>query len=177
MSKSLIKISYRQVIDAASTGNLERNILTVSYNEFLLKSQAYNPDSKYKTFTEMKAADGRANSLHYKCGFAVGNFINSLNNTIPGLKDTLGKNLLFETHQFEVIESDITDKSKHTIAIVYFTATLTLYEKFGDFLLLAYGDMVSEKNKEETPTYLLQVQPCFSICSYKPFTADFFLMP
>ena len=48
MSKALIKITYRQVIDAASTGNLERNILSASYNEFLLKSQAYNTEANTK---------------------------------------------------------------------------------------------------------------------------------
>lgn len=79
----------------------------------LLKSQAYNPEGKIKTFSELKAADGRANSLHYKTGFAVGGFISLLKNQILFLQDAAGKTILFYTFRFEVLESDITNKSAH----------------------------------------------------------------
>ncbi len=42
MAKALVKLSYKQVIDAASDGNFERNVFHSTYQEFLLKSQAYN---------------------------------------------------------------------------------------------------------------------------------------
>jgi len=164
---ALIKIAYRQIIDATSTGSFEQQVLDASYNEFLMKCQAYNPEGKYKTFTQMKAADGRANSLHYKSGFAIGHFINSLNNKIPGLFDTLGKNLLFETQQFEVIESDITSKTEHKVAITYFTDTLTLFEIIGNYLLLANGNELTEQKKEAVETFLFQLQPHCSIISYQ----------
>ncbi len=70
-------------------------MLDTSYDEFLLKSQAYNTESKFKTFSEMKKAEGRANSLQYKSGFGAFALIESLNNIIPGLQVTLGKPLHF----------------------------------------------------------------------------------
>ena len=91
MSKATIKLAYRQVIDASSKSSFEKNVFNASYSEFLIKSQAYNLERKYKTFSEMKAADGLANSLHYKSGFVIVHFVNGLNNKISGLCDTLKK--------------------------------------------------------------------------------------
>jgi hypothetical protein len=78
-----IKLVYRQVIDEASESGFEKAIFQASYQGFLLKSQTYNLEGKFKTFTKLKANDGRANSLHYKRGFSVVHFIAQLNNKIP----------------------------------------------------------------------------------------------
>ncbi len=137
MKTAIIKIAFRQIIDASGTTDFEQKVLSVSYDEFLLKSQAYNIESKFKTFSEMKRADGRANSLHYKSGFGASALVESLNNIIPGLQDTLGKPIHFETYQFEIIESDITDINLHKVAIIYFTSSLTLFDNFGNHLILA----------------------------------------
>jgi len=166
MDKAFIKLSYRQVIDAQSTGNFERNVLYASYNEFLLKSQAYNPEKKFTSFREMVNNDGRANSLHYKSGFAVGNFVEALNKKIPYLYDNTGKNILFENWQFELIVSDITNRTSHVVAINYFTEVLTLYHIIGKYLLLAYGG-TSEHMTEPSDTFLLKVQPQLSITNYQ----------
>jgi hypothetical protein len=117
MAKALIKLAWKQVIDVKSGGDFEHKVFNASYQEFLLKSQAYNMDRKFKTFTEMKINDGRANSLHYKLSFAVGHFIAGLNNKIPGLRDNSGNNPAFEVPRFELVESDITDKTSHKVAI------------------------------------------------------------
>ena len=84
MNTALVTLSYKQVIDASMHGWFERSVIDSSYEEFLLKSQAYNPEKKFKTFTEMKTNDGRANSLHYKCGFPVIPFVD-----IPGRVGTV----------------------------------------------------------------------------------------
>src|SRR5947207_421279 len=109
MKKAIIKIEYRQVVDSSSEGNFEKNVINGSYGEFLLKSQAYNLEGKFKTFSEMKANDGRANSLHYKSGFGVAGYIGALKNQMP-LQNSVGRFLTFESYEFELIESDITDK-------------------------------------------------------------------
>src|SRR4051794_8886205 len=106
MSKALIKIAYRQVMDASTQNNFEKNVLQFSYEEFKMKLQVYNPEGKFRTFSELKANDGRANSLHYKSGFAVIGFIDTLNKQIPYLTDTMGQTVLFNSYKFEVIESD-----------------------------------------------------------------------
>ena len=121
MCKAKIKLVYRQVMDESSESGFEKAVLQASYQEFLLKSQTYNPEGKFKTFSRMKANDGRANSLHYKLSFAVLHFIAQLNNKMPLVKDNIGNKLAFETARFELIESHTDDISLHKVAINYET--------------------------------------------------------
>nr|WP_067058877.1 hypothetical protein [Mucilaginibacter sp. L294] len=159
MTKAIIKLTYKQVIDASSTGDFEKNVLFASYQEFLLKSQAYNPGNKLKTFSEMKNNDGRANSLHYKLSFVIGYFIETLKNKIPVVTDTLGNNITFEVPKFELIESDVTSIAAHKVAINYITGDLTLLNTIGEYLVLTAG------NGQET--FTLKMQDGLAITSYQ----------
>ncbi|WP_158994353.1 hypothetical protein [Mucilaginibacter sp. L196] len=164
MEKALIKLAYKQVIAIKDEGNFEKKVFNATYQEFLLKSQAYNPDRKLKTFTQLKASDGRANSLHYKLSFAIGGFLKSLNNKIPFLKDNAGNSLVFDVPVFELVESDIEDKEAHIVAINYITCVLTLLSVIGEYLILAIGDVNPEGGAE---TITVKMQPGLSIISYK----------
>ncbi|MFA6247041.1 MAG: hypothetical protein WC615_08870 [Mucilaginibacter sp.] len=159
MTKAIIKLTYKQVIDASSTGDFEKNVLFASYQEFLLKSQAYNPGDKLKTFSEMKNNDGRANLLHYKLSFVIGYFIETLKNKIPALTDTLGNSITFEVPKFELIESDVTTMAAHKVAINYITTELTLLNTIGEYLVLSAG------NGEET--FTIKMQDGLAITSYQ----------
>lgn len=167
MQKAFVKIAYRQVMDASTQHSFEKNVLQFSYEEFKLKSQVYNPGCRYKTFSELKAHDGRANSLHYKSGFAVIGFIDALNKQIPYLYDTLGQPVLFNTYKFEVIESDISNKLLHKVAITYYSDTLVLLEIIGDCILLAPADKLMEAENETVETFMIKMQDGFSISHYK----------
>jgi hypothetical protein len=169
--KAHIKISFRQIIDATCIGNFEKNILRASYNEFVLKSQAYNLENRFKTFLQMVQNDGRANSLHYKSGFAVVQFIKSLNNKMPCLQDSLGRPLVFSSHKFEILNSDLADQSQHKVAITYMTDTLTLYGNMGDYLLLANGDYSPSADKP-IDTFVLKMQEGLAIFSYHEITNE-----
>ncbi|TDO29190.1 hypothetical protein [Sediminibacterium goheungense] len=144
MEKAVIQLKYRQVIDHNTEDFLEKMIFQLSYDEFKLKSQVYNPEQKLTRFSQMKAIDGRANSLHYKSGFAVSGYLESLNKAIPGFANEAGQPVLFESYRFEVIESDITDISKHQVAVHYITGNLSVLGVLGDKLLLAYGNRFSD---------------------------------
>ncbi|MEN0056010.1 MAG: hypothetical protein AAGC65_20200 [Mucilaginibacter sp.] len=161
---ALIKLAYRQVINASSEGEFEKKVFQATYQEFLLKNQAYNPDGSFKTFTTLKAHDGRANSLHYKIGFAAGHLIQTLNNYIPGLKDNLSKSIKFELPEFELIESDIDNVYVHQLAITYTTGTLTLINQLGEFMILAEGDI---SKLTAATTFILRMQPNLAIVSYQ----------
>ena len=169
MNPALIKIAYRQVITNSSEGIFEKYVFNNSYNEFLLKSQAYNPQGKFKTFTEIKCNDGRANSLHYKTGFSIDGFVSNLENVIPGIMDTHEKPIIFETYKFELIESHLTEKKFHKIALFYYTEIMTLLDNLEAYLLLSPSD----KSKEHTAgkpiedTFMLKIQPGLSISSYR----------
>ncbi|WP_295799803.1 hypothetical protein [Mucilaginibacter sp.] len=164
MYKAKIKLVYKQVIDAQSESAFEKAIIQASYQEFLLKSQAYNLDGKFKTFSRMKANDGRANSLHYKLSFSVLHFIDQLNNKIPVLKDNLGNKLAFETAAFELIESHTEDVQLHKVAINYQTETLMLIDFMGEYLLLTKDNPA---DNEPALTFVIKMQPDLSIATYQ----------
>ena len=164
MCKAKLKLVYKQVIDAAAESSFEKAILQASYQEFLLKSQAYNKEGTFKTFSRMKANDGRANSLHYKLGFSILHFIEQLDHKIPVLKDNLGNKLRFETAVFELIESHADDIQLHKVAIKYQTETLTLIEFMGDYLLLTKD---SAPANEPSETFVVKMQADLSIISYQ----------
>src|SRR5215831_15194756 len=140
MQNALIQLAYRQVITEQCKSSFEQNVWLISYNEFLLKSQAYNLDRKFNTFQEIVNNDGRANSLHYKLSFPVLPFVEQLQKKIPLLTDNAGKNIVFNSRQFELIDSDIRNRSQHTIAINYYTETISSKETRGEYMLLAMGD-------------------------------------
>ncbi|RBL88113.1 hypothetical protein [Chitinophaga flava] len=162
-----VTLSFRQVIDAASTGDFEKKIFEDSYVEFLMQSQAYNPEKKFRTFSELKTHNPKSNSLHYKVGFAVGLYLQELGNRIPGVKDCLGSmHLPFELYHLELIESDIEDRQQHRVAIIYITPPLTLLEIIGDRLLLVSPEQTNSLGTYDT--FMLSFQSQLSISSYKP---------
>jgi hypothetical protein len=166
MKNPVIRIAFRQVIDAKAEGDLEKKIWSSSYDEFLLKSQAYNPDGRFRTFSDLKANDGRANSLHYKTGFAIGHFIEGLDHTVPHIRDNSGKGIRFKVHEFQLIGSDIGDKQAHIVAIIYYSDHLLLLGNFGDFLLLAHPHQAKEKEEDPLDSFLLQLAPGIDIIEY-----------
>ena len=172
MAKAIIKLAYRQIIDASSTGDFEKKIFHDSYAEFLMKIQAYNQENKFTMYSEIVAKDGRANSLHYKCSFAVLHHIETLQNKIPGLYDTAGRiNIPFAFPEFKVLESGITDKSLHKVAVIYITDIFTLLDSFGEYLVLAPGDG-TQLSLDKAETFTIKMQDNLSIISYSPIVSE-----
>jgi hypothetical protein len=72
--------------------------------------------------------------------------------------DTLGLSPIpFLQHRFELIASDVKDRSAHKISLLYLTDSITLYAIIGDQLLLGL---------EPPQTFLLKMQPGLSVISY-----------
>jgi hypothetical protein len=167
MAKAFIKLAYRQTIDAGAATDFEKNVWHFSYEEYKLKSQAYNLDNTINRFSQLKEKDGRANSLHYKSGFAVGSFVENLKGKIPSLQDALGQSIHFDSWQFEVIESDITDKTLHKIAIVYTTSFFTIHQVIGETLLLSKEKNPEHGQYQNDETFMIALQPGLSIIQYQ----------
>jgi hypothetical protein len=168
MAKALIKLAWRQIIDSNSSTDFEKRIFHDSYAEFLMKIQTYNPENKFSTFSEVVANDGRANSLHYKCSFAVLHHIETLKNKIPGLSDAAGRFAIpFDVPEFKVLESSITDKSVHKVAINYITDVFTLVESFGEYMVLAFGDQSEYAANPGLDTFTVKMQQNLSVINYK----------
>lgn len=174
MPKAIIKISYTQVIDSSASSAFEKKILELSYSEYKMKQQTYNLDGTITRFTALKAKDGRANSLHYKSGFAVGGLIQTLKNKIRILQDGMEQDFVFDTYRFEVLESDTEDASVHKVAIHYMSGYITLYEVVGEYLVVASGDK-TDKVGEPVETYTVKMQAGMSIVSYQELERTFFI--
>lgn len=166
MEKALIRLSYRHIVDVNARTAFEREVFHESYNEFLLQVQAYNRDQQFTTWEQVRTANPKSASLHYKVGFSIGLFVKVLQQQIPGLTDTLGNPVLFAGHQFEIIASDITSKPAHRVAIVYTTDTLTLLGTVGEYWLLATGDQLTNIQIQQVQTFMLKLQPSLSVSAY-----------
>lgn len=166
MHSALIQLAHRQVIDATAVTSFEKNVFNASYNEFLLKCQAYNMEGKFTSFSEMVSNNGKANSLHYKLSFPALPYIESLDKKIPLLTDNAGKNILFDDWEFRLIESDIKNKALHKLAVNYYTGTVTVLETLGEYMLLAMGDM-SESLDNIADTFVLKMQDGLSITRFR----------
>lgn len=166
MTPARIRLAYRQLIDAASAQTpFARDVFTDSYNEFRLQIQTYNPDGRFTTWQQVRTAVPQSDpTLPVKVGFAIGLYIRELNGQTPGLTDTLGQPVAFVEHQFALLDSDITDRTQHRVALTYLTDTLTWLGSVGNYLLLAPGDQ--RNATDTTDTFMLEMQPNLSIVSY-----------
>ncbi len=160
----MIRLAYKQVIDASAQSDFEKKIFNDTYSELLMQEQVYNREKKFTTVAEMIAANPKANSLHYKVGFAIGLYVEDLNKKIPGLIDSLGNAVHFEIFKTEILHSDITDREKHMIALTYITQSLLLVDSLGHYLVLSKQN---GEEHEEIETFTLLLQPNLSIMSYK----------
>jgi len=167
MSKARIRLAFRHLIDAGSArSEFEKVVFADSYQEFRLQVQAYNPNNQYTTYQQVRAAIPQADpGLSVRVSFAIGLYVNELNGQIPGLIDTLGQPVSFVDHRFTLLDSHITDRSQHRIALTYLTDSLTWIDTVGNYLLLSAIDPAD--SPEPVDTFLLLMQPNLSICSYQ----------
>lgn len=156
-----IKLSFTKIIGPDYRSAFEKNVFEDSYQEFLMQSQTYNPGQRLNTFSEMVSNNPKANSLHYKVGFAVGLYIRELQHIIPDLYDNSGEtSIIFSTCEFRIRNSAINSKKEHLISLTFTTGTYFLPDHFGEYLLIS--------PKEEMPgnilsTTILRMQPGLSI--------------
>ena len=157
-----IKIAYRQIIDSRSPSEFEKKLFNDSFDEFYLQSQAYSDGGRLKTFQDLIGQNPKANSLHYKVGFSVGRYIAELKNVIPGLRDSIGKPLAFENHEFQLIDSDISNKNAHKIAIIYISDWFDLLAVAGNYLIVG----TPHGGDGSTSTLTIQVRDNLSIVEW-----------
>ncbi len=161
----VIRLTYKHIINAASSSDFDKSIFHLTYDEFLLKVQTYLLENPCNTFSEIKKKDGRANSLHYKISFPV-NHLLTATDTMPVIKDNMGNNLRYDMAKTELVESDITDREKHEVAIIYTTPELVLRKTIGEYLLLSKKEDTNEK-MESTETFMIRVQPYITITHFQ----------
>lgn len=116
-------------------------------------------------------SDGRANSLHYKCGFVVKPYIDLYNFVIPRLEDNAGIPVMFDIFELYLFESDIFAQRLHNISITYHSRPLILHRSLDEYLLLSYVDEKGDSHvitEESKNTLLLKIVSGLSFRSYTP---------
>jgi hypothetical protein len=167
MPTALIKLAWRQTIDASSPTPFEQQVFHATYHEFRLQQQSFSKGLDLPTWSAIKERFPKSNpTLPFKVSFAIAGLLQTLDKKIPGLTDTLNlKPLPFVNHYFQLLESDIRDASAHKVSIIYLTDTLTFFGSFGDRLLLALGD--ARAHTQPAQTFMLRMEERLSIISYQ----------
>lgn len=115
-------------------------------------------ERQYPTWKAPQTAIPKANiNVQYKTAFAIGLYIQGLQNKIPGAATALGQSISLEHQQFEILASDVRNPNIHTVTITYTTPFLTLLDSFGHYLLL----------RDDTETFIVELQPGVSIVHYE----------
>lgn len=154
---------YRKVIDATKENVWEKYVFDATYQEYQIQAQNYNPDKKYFTFAELKHNVHNADKLHFLVSASVNNYLKQLNGVVPDILNNLGKLFLpFKNYRFEIIDSDIRDKSKHRIAIEFVSEPITWIETI-DNLLLAEVVRAGSIGDDGIFTEMFAMQPYLSI--------------
>lgn len=168
MRKGTIRLVYRKIIDVNTQNVWEKYVFDATYAEFLMQSQLYNQEKRYSTFSELKNNVPNADKLHFLVCASVIGYLKQLNGKMPDVLNSLGKLFLpFSNYKFEIIESDIRDRSKHRIAIELFSDPLTWFDTIDNQLLVAVN-VSDESRANEVLTDMFSMQPYLSIHSLIP---------
>jgi hypothetical protein len=161
----VIRLLYRKIIDASSQSAWEKLVFNDSYTEFLMQAQLYNQEKKYSTFGELMTYVPNAEKLHFLVSGSVVGYLKQLNRKVPDILNNSGKLFLpFSNYKFEIINSDIKDKSKHQVAINFMSEPLTWYDTIGNQLLVALD---TTPVNDEILIEQFAMQPFLSIYSLK----------
>jgi len=167
MSQKIIRLVYRKVIDAKAKGSWEKYVFDDTYAEFLMQSQLYNGDKKYQSFAELILNVPGAEKLHFLVSAAITGYLRQLNGITPDIVNNNDNHFLsFTNYRFEIINSDIKNKSAHKVAINFYSGELVWHETINDFLLVsALSNNKKAAGKEMMLTEMVRLQPFLSIHS------------
>jgi len=171
MEKGLIRLLYRKIIDAGSQDPWEQLVFEETYKEFLMQAQRFNPERKYHTFAGLINNVPGANQLSFLISPAVTGYLKQLNGKMPNIVNVTGRHFMpFKSYRFEMINSDIRDKTRHQVGINFISEPLTWYDTIGDKLLVSAESRMNEQN--EILTEMFVMQPFLSIYCIKPNNYD-----
>ena len=166
MTKKIIRLRYRKIIDAFSQKTWDKLVFESTYTEFLMQAQFYNKEKKYSSFGELIQNVPGAEKLHFLVSAAIVGYLQQLDGTIPEILNNLGIHFLkFDYYQFEILNSDIKNKPGHQVAINFFLEPLIWHDTIENHLLVS--PVNGEKNDDGLLTDMVQLQSFLSIYSLK----------
>ena len=166
MEQKIIRFCYRKIIDSSSQKIWDKYVFDSTYTEFLMQAQFYNQQKKYKTFAALIQHVPNAEKLHFLVSASITGYLKQLNETVPDIVNNLGRQFLpFKNYNFEIINSDITNKNDHRVAVNFFSEPLIWHDTIGDYLLIS--DSKKDINENGRNTDMVKMQPFFGIYSLK----------
>lgn len=160
---TIIRFCYRKIIDHTADRAWEKLIWQDSFSEFKMQAQRFNPGNQHSSFGEIISHNPSAEQLHFLVSGAATGYVKQLNGKIPDVLNALGKQCLpFKNFRFEIINSDIKNSSKHTVAINFFSEPVQWMATIGEKLLIAENN---ETDNGILLTETLSLQPFLSIYS------------
>lgn len=162
MKITKIKLAYRIVIDSSSALLWDKYVFEDTFKEYQMQSQQFNSESNPKnTFRELISENEKANQLHFLTGIAASGYVEQLKGNFHRVTDVLGNNYFpFINYQLDIINTDITDASKHRIGITFYSPLLNYFGIIeANYLISKNSD-----NKNEFETIMFPVQKNLSIC-------------
>jgi len=167
MAERIITVSYRKIIDASATRSWDKLVFNDTYAEFRLQAQYFNQQRQYRTFGELQQFATGADKLHFLVSAAVRGYLQQLGGLVPDVLNNQGRHFLpFTKFQFEIINSDLLDQSRHQVAINFYSEPLVWHETIAPYLLVSEKAVLPEP-AGDTLTHLFQVQPFVSIHSLR----------
>lgn len=165
-----IRLAYRIVIDNASTAAWDRYVFEDTYREYLMQQQLFNtPGDAKNTFRELLSENPKATQLHFLTGMAVNSYAAQLKGSFYRLTDVLGSTFFpFTGHRLDIINTDITDISRHKIGITLYSPLLTYLGMVNDCFLVSQDT----EQKAGYETLMFAVQPQLAICYYEEGTIN-----
>ena len=165
-----ITLCYRKIIDTSATRPWDQLVLNDSYRELRMQAQYFNQAKKYRTFGELLHYVPSADRLHGLASGAIVGYLQQLGGVVPDVLDNLGRRFLrFDRFQFEIINSDLLDPSKHQVAVNFFSEPLRWLATAGPYLIAAPE---APAGKAPAPVHTFQLQPYLAIHSIQESTAD-----
>lgn len=167
--KGVIRLCYSKVIHENCSTSWEKNVFEATHKEFYMQAQQFDQQKKHSTFQEMVVNIPRAEGMHYLVSTAAKGYILQLNNWVPEVANASGKLCLpFKNFKFEILQSHVSDKSQHRIAIHFYSEPLLCVGTIESRLVFASANQQKayEAGKDiETDTLLFR--PGLSISSFR----------
>lgn len=165
MKKVKIRLAYRLVITSDSDFLWDRYVFEDTFLEYAMQSQLYNSvENPKNTFRELLNENEKAEKLHFLTGIAAHNYTLQLKGHFHRITDVLGSSYFpFTEYRFDIINTDIRDRTKHKVGITFYSPELLLLDIINNCYLVAKD--TGKSNGHDT--LMFAVRPDLSICYYE----------
>ncbi|WP_258099588.1 hypothetical protein [Marinoscillum pacificum] len=167
--KGQVKLCYRKLVTSESKSAWEKGVFEDSFREFLIQSQQFDTDGSLRTFAQFEQSSIDMVKFNYLVSTSIVGYLRGLNGMMPDHYNVLDQACVpFKNYQFEIVKSDLDDKSAHVITINFYSDWLTWIDNINGQLLFTDGDkQLSILRGEEIFTHMVSLGENFQICQFK----------